>query len=276
MPLKTYLTIAQILLAGVGIATGIQILAQPSEDIIPPQQNGIGIIESYSKTEKRTGIFTLTGTQTGITAAHILTHSPINSTVSLNGEKFQISSWEKPDRPNKAFPAEDIAYATLKKAPPESIKRIPISKTRPDQNQPILIARHTPSGVQFAKKILIGGKEFCYQANTPHPIYKALLWLNNDPAGDTTSLKVGDSGGPWLQNGKVIGVTSAIQPLQQNPSRQILYATATSPTEWEFKFPPPNRLALKPTLVSLFCLLLLFEILKRNLEKKEKRAKNLT
>jgi hypothetical protein len=259
-------TLQGVLLGIAALCTYKTLEPNQTPSLTPPSK-GTGTLTSQKKGQTLQGLFTLTDSQTGVTAAHLLENTQ-RASVEIQGKEYTVSDWRRKTPPETPFPENDLALATLAEAPPPNLPRIRLSTKPPNPDQTIYIGHLQNSRLNYAKKALFKTEGNLALANAPHPIYRALLWLNGEAASDQTTLSPGDSGGPWIQNEEIVGVTSCVQNFQLQPSAQIIYACG----DWETTTPQYNThtpIAYKPLLLSS-CLLLLALTLKKQVEKIKK------
>lgn len=270
MESRTLITTLQGILLGVAALCAYQTfpLGRSSPQIAPSPE-GIGLLTSQKKQETLNGLFCLTGPKVGVTAAHLLENTE-KTTVEIHGQSYPIQSWHRVLPTKAPFPQNDLAVITLSEAPPAQLPRFPLSTSPPIPKETIYVGYLQNSSIDYAQKTLFKTEGPLALSNAPHPIYRALLWLNGEPASDPTTLSPGDSGGPWIQNGQIIGVTSCVQNFKFHPSSQILYACGawqTSPTSPTSPTPSHSPIAYKPLLLSSCLLLLALQARKRKLKK---------
>lgn len=203
------------------------------------ETSGIGRIraqgENYGpgKTLQKEGFFCLTGSTTGLTAAHIVQGST-KITVSLNEITYNVDSWKRirPLGHNLDIIESDLAEVTLTRATPSNIKRWNCPSGPPtEKNFSIL----TDQGDHWewtlmAPRTLDG---FLVAAMIPTPLHATLRTLMGKQATQGPLIKLGDSGGPWIQNGNLVAITSrTLSP------KGAIVQTAFGSGTWEEKAPP--------------------------------------
>jgi hypothetical protein len=199
-----------------------------------PATAGVGKITTIQEKEGqnlvREGLFCLTGPDSGLTVSHILEKTSYGK-VELGGETYKVKSWTKRTRPhpeNWTSPAEmDLALVTLEREPPADLPRWPVSTT-PPENDNFLILTSQDSHLEWtmmAPRMLDG---YQVAAMTPRKGYSIVRAMLNLAPTWGPALSVGDSGGPWIQNGKLVAVTSRISG-ETRAIKQTAYGAGT----WE-------------------------------------------
>jgi hypothetical protein len=257
---SSILKYSQIILVGIICYSGVKSLKTNTKKPEIPATNGIGEIKAYSHTTLSQGLFALVSENQGVTAAHILDGAQ-QTFASIEGKDYKIIGWKRINNSND-FPNNDFAIIELDTPPPKNLTRYPLNNTPANTQTPFHIAHRSNNAIEIAEKTLTSTKSYTLTSNTPRKIYQGLLWLNNDPISDSTPLNIGDSGGPWIQNGKIIGVTSSFQTLARSPSTQILYASShqNSPQE---RGQVAQNIAYKPLLIASISLLTGLTLIKK-------------
>lgn len=199
----------------------------------------------------RWGFFCLTGEDTGVTAAHILEGTK-SASVYIGSETYQITSWRQV-RPQSQAPESDLAEITLDRAPPKILPRWQTSTSPPAQkNFEILVDRGTHTEWTTLAPRALWGQQVA--ALMPSDTFAVLRTLAGKESTSGPLLTTGDSGGPWMQDGKLVAVTSRISGANHG-----IIQTAYGSGLWEdpaIPWPPPATTTPIWLFVTLIVLLL--------------------
>jgi hypothetical protein len=190
-----------------------------------PPTSGIGEIRATTPAHEKTGFFTLTSKQEGITAAHIMEES-MHAQVTLQGQTYQATGWRAVEgRPEAGPIGQDLAWVTLEKAPPEGVRRWS-TNPMPPKKENFLVAKNpkNPQWATFAPRDI---NDYTASAFLPTKTYQGLRTISGDHKAKGPKLAIGDSGGPWLQNGQIAAITARIQTQAAGPRTQDIYGAGT-------------------------------------------------
>ena len=221
------------------------ILGRPTKP--DPPTRGVGKIRTTQETHdgklEMAGFFCLTGKSSGLTAAHIM-RGTTNGTVTLNGETYRIAGWEPVPRHSKTATAaeRDLAAVELDRAPPESLPRWAISENPPAKENFTILADNGGKleWAEMAPLLLDGYLVGAMVPSRLHGLLRKAMLLAPTTG---TELAVGASGGPWVQKGMLVAVTSRVSG-RSGAINQTAFGTGTwkePATQW--KENPPLEVA---------------------------------
>jgi len=181
------------------------------------------------------GLAVLTGPKTAVSAGHIL-EDTVSAYILFDHHPYFLASFSPRRKPEITTPEEDKRFERIEddlcdlvlyQNPPDSIPRIPESHEPPRENSPVIIARLHGGDLVWEEKFITLVDGFGMTTHAPKTITSILRWLENQPINNPALFKKGDSGGPWIQNGHLLGVTSSLRGPENSPNQQTVYGSGT-------------------------------------------------
>jgi hypothetical protein len=202
------------------------------EDKFSFDVNGIPIatIEATHRNVVKSGLATLVTPTAAITSRHIVDGANEIKIIFDREERIATGLQNLKGREQKDLLdplTDDVILVNWLSPIKKEINFPKLSTKPPKKGQNIRIPKHGKNNKLFWESRYISGLDsHTSWSGLPKPLYKTILWLNNERINSGTDFEIGDSGGPWISSEReIIAITSRIDDGRLSPHTQTTYAT---------------------------------------------------